>query len=292
MKLVRPDIFQGKDKAVKHVTFLAKKLKIQAPRIKEFSSDVILRNQSKDFRLNFHEEVECVRKTGKANMLQSWFDAEDRFLQPAIEMHIQGGVDGIEITLNSTVGSHTSSVSSNGILESPEVALANDICFYHKETCELYNSADIRGFSRSFRGYLHSCVSLVDCFLFKYAFHVRGMVGDSSQYFNTLTLDSKSKFEDRLEAWIMTFATQEIDSFRDWNERSKFIELKKKRNEFMHPTTPSISYEPRDVVKLLNYGSEGVGKLLGKMRKASGTTERIGFIHQVSSLPKVSISKK
>ncbi|ODS23243.1 hypothetical protein AB835_09810 [Candidatus Endobugula sertula] len=292
MKLVRPQIFQGREKAIKHVTFLAKKLSIQVPKQKSFKNDISLESQNKTFKLNFYEEVEHVRKTGKANMLQSWFDAEDRFLQPAIELHLQGGVQGVEFTLNSTIGSHTSSVSSNGILESPEVALANDICFFHKETCELYNSTDIRGFSRSFRGYLHSCVSLVDCFLFKYTFHIRDMIGDTSQYTNTLTLDSKSNLEDRLEAWMLTFATHEANSFKNWNERSKFIELKKRRNQFMHPTTPAISYEPQDVVKLLNYGSDGVGKLLGKMRKSSGTSDRIGFIHQISSLPKVSISKR
>ena len=197
----------------------------------------------------------------------------------------------IPVKLTSSIGNHTASVTTHGILESPELALARDICFFHSETCELYNSEDIAGFSRSFRGFLHSCVSLVDCFLFRYAFHIRSLIPDPTQYINTLTLDSVSGILERLEAWILTFATHEIDSFKNWSERSQFVELKNMRNEFTHPAVPTVTFEPVSVVKYLNYGSSGVGKLLGKMRRASSASDKIGFIHQVSHLPKVIVKK-
>ncbi len=291
MKLIRPKIYVGKEKATKHVIHLAKALKIMVPKPKKFGEDIILKTEKKDFRINFKEEIEHTQKFGKANMLQTWFDSEDRFLQPAIEMSVFGTVSGLEFKLTSTVGSHTANVSTNGILEAPELALARDICHFHIETCEQYNSGDITGFSRSFRGFLHSCVSLVDCFLFRYAFHIRDLIPDPTQYINTLTLDSRSGVMERLEAWILTFATNEIESFKDWSERSQFVELKRKRNEFTHPAVPTVTFEPVDVAKYLNYGASGVGKLLGKMRRSSSVTDKIGFIHQVSHLPKVTVKK-
>lgn len=287
MKLVRYDRYVSKEKATKHVIHLAKSLNIEVPKHKNFGEDVILKNEHKEFRVNFRNEVQHTIEFGKSNMLQAWFDAEDRFLQPALEMSVAESVPGITLNLTSSIGGHSASVTNHGVLEAPELALARDICYFHKETCERYNVWDIEGFSRNFRGFLHSCVSLVDCFLFRYAFHISGIIPDPSQYTNTLALDSRSSVMERLEAWITTFATREIDTFKDWSERSQFIELKNKRNEFTHPSVPTVIFEPKDVAKYLNYGATGVGKLLGKMRRCSSTTDRIGFIHQVSHLPKV-----
>lgn len=291
MELIRPKIFIGKEKATKHVIHLSKALKIAVPKHKKFSEDIILKTEKKNFRLNFKEEIEHTQNFGKANMLQTWFDSEDRFLQPAIEMSVFEAAPGLDLKIASTIGSHTASVSINGILEAPELALARDICHFHQETCENYNSGYISGFSRSFRGYLHSCVSLVDCFLFRYAFHIRDLIPDPTKYINTLTLDSTSGIMERLEAWIFTFATDQIESFKNWSERSQFIELKKKRNEFTHPTVPTVTFEPIDVAKYLNYGATGVGQLLAKMRRSGSVTDKIGFIHQVSNLPKVTAKK-
>lgn len=291
MRLNRPEIYLGTQKATKHVVSLAKALNIQVPKPKDFGSDIILSSDKKSIKVNFKEEIEYTKNIGKANMLQALFDSKDRFLQPAIEMSASGDTPGIRFHLESTVGRHTARVTNHGAIEAPEQALARDICFYHKETCDLYNSRDTQGFSRSFRGYLHSCVSLVDCFLFRYAFHIRELIPDPSQYINTLTLESRSSVLERLEAWVQTFSPQELDGFNNWKERSQFIELKDKRNEFTHPSVPSVSFEPNDVAKYLNYGASGVGKLLGKMRNASSVSDKIGFIVQVSSLPIVKVTK-
>ena len=231
-------------------------------------------------------------KCGRAKMLQSWFDANDRFLNPAIEMSTSGSTSGSNFKLTATLGSYTTSVSNHGALEAPELALARDISYFHKETCELYNAGDITGFSRSFRGFLHSCVSLVDCFLFRYAFHIRDIIPDPTKYMNTLTLDSRASVMDRLEAWMLTFAPQNAESFNNWPERSQFMELRTKRNEFTHPSVPAVTLDPIDVAKHLNYGASGVGKLIGKMRKMGSASDRIGFIHQISSLPKVTVNKQ
>ena len=292
MKLKRAQFYLGKPKAINHVEQLAKALNIAIPKRRDYGVDVLLKTENKTFIVNFDKEVEHTVRHGKANMLQAWFDAEDRFLQPAIEMSASSSAPGITFTLTSSLGSHAASVSNHGILESPELALSRDICFFHQETCDLFNTGDVAGFSRNFRGFLHSCVSLVDCFLFRYAFHTKDLIGDTGQHESGSILDSRAGVGERLDAWMSTFATQEIEGFKGWKERSQFIELKNKRNEFTHPCVPTVSFEPVDVAKYLNYGSTGVGKLLGRMRKASSSTDRIGYIHQVSHLPEVSVLKK
>lgn len=291
MKLKRADFFLGKEKAIAHVEHLAKTLGIPIPKRKDFNTTIVLPTENKTFHINFSDEVTHTIKHGKAKMLQSWFDAQDRFLQPAIEMSGHCSASGISIQLSSSIGSHTCTVSNHGILESPELALARDICFFHEETCRLYNLDDIHGFSRSFRSYLHSCVSLVDCFLFRYAFHTRDLIGNTEKFHNTAVLDSRAGVLERLDAWMQTFATCELENFKNWKERSQFIELRNKRNEFTHPSVPTVKFEPMEVTKLLNYGSTGIGALLAKMRKSSGTSCKIGFISQTVNLPRVTMQK-
>lgn len=90
----------------------------------------------------------------------------------------------------------------------------------------------------------------------------------------------------------MTFAAHENKNFKNWGEYSQFIELKNRRNEFTHPTVPAIKYEPKEMVKYLNFASTGVGNLLAKMRLSSNETDKIGFISQIRTLPIIRIDKE
>jgi hypothetical protein len=287
MKIVIPDVYLSKQKAIQHVEILAKKLNISIPSYNQYEKDIFLDNGTKKFRLNFSEEVSFVQKHGKARMLQIWFDAEDVFLQPAIEMSTFSTIPGINTIIGYEIGNYKAELKNCGILEAPENSLANDICFYFESTCTAFNSEDIKNISRYFRSFLHSCVSIIDCFLFRYSFYVKQHIKDYDQYDNIKILDSRLPIEERLDAWMQTFATQDSCCFKTWKERSQFMELKLKRNEFTHPVSPVTIYNPQDIVKYLNIGSVGVGQLLARMRRSSSLTDRIGFIHQVASLPKI-----
>lgn len=197
MKLIRPDTHFRKSKATEFVFDLAKSLNIAIPPREKLGQNIILENKIKKFRLNFEEEIAHAVKYGNALLLQSWFDAEDQYLQPTIEMASFSSFPGI---LNMTLGNYSVELNNYGIIESPETSLANDICYYHKSTCCAFNNEDVRGVSRYFRAYLHSCVSLIDCFLFRYAFFVKAKIGDMSQFNNTNILDSRAPVEERLSA--------------------------------------------------------------------------------------------
>jgi hypothetical protein len=131
VKLKRAQFYVGKSKAQHHVEQLAKSLNIVIPKPRDFGADVHLKTENKTFSVNFGKEVDHTVRHGQAKMLQAWFDAEDRFLQPAIEISASSTAPGVTFTLTSSLGSHSASVSNHGILESPELALSRDICFFH-----------------------------------------------------------------------------------------------------------------------------------------------------------------
>ncbi len=246
---------------------------------------------NKDVLVNFPEEIEHTQRNGRAKTLQVICDAKDRYLNSPPSIGIINGVVGIRVNLKTQYGQHTTNVEFPGCIVSPEISFADDISYYRHETVKAFNCGDLSGFSRAYRGYLQSSISLVDCFLHRYTFHLKTMIPSTSKYNNTATLDSRSPIEDRLDAWMVTFATDSGDKFKNSKHRSKFIELKDQRNAMAHPTLPTIGYDAKEVVRYLNYAQEGVGGLLAELRKYSRETEYIGFIQQVKNQAKVSIIK-
>lgn len=275
-----------------HVFELARSLSISIPEHHAFQEDVQLANNQKTFRINFEEEIEHTMKMGKAKMLQHWFDVRDTFLQPAIEMATFSKIPGLSAHVTATVGNYSTSLKNYGVLQSPGASLADDIRFFHRETCSSFNNRNTSAFSRNYRAFLHSCVSVVEYFLHRYLSYVKMKITDTSEFDNLAILDSREPIEKRLRSWMMTFATHELDKFNSWDERSRFLELKKARNGFTHPSEPVVKYEPEVVKKYLDFGSSGVGKLLARMRRAAGSSDRIGFINQIASLPEVRLNTR
>lgn len=122
-------------------------------------------------------------------------------------------------------------------------------------------------------------------------FHIRVLITSTKEYVNTEALDSRRPIEDRLDAWMQTFATHKMEDFKNSKTRSKFIELKMQRNSLVHPSQPTIPYEVKNVVKYLNFAQDGVGGLLSDLRRFSGYTENIGFIRQIKTEPEIRILK-
>lgn len=123
-------------------------------------------------------------------------------------------------------------------------------------------------------------------------FHIKNLIPSTKEYKNTEVLDSRKSLEDRLDAWIQTFAIHKSKEFVNSRSRSKFIELKNQRNSIVHPSQPTIPYDVKSVIKYLNFVQEGVGGLLSDLRRFSGYSENIGFIRQMKTEPEIRILKK
>lgn len=289
MKLTIPEFHVGREKAEKYVALLCKELNWPVPKGQEFGGIITVNNDQKETKIHLAKEVESVRKTGKADLLQMIFDSSDRFLNTPLSLGLTGDIPGLKVKIESNYGSHSSIVHFPGFIEPPETSFSQDIVFYRKQAVKSFNKEDLPGFARAYRGYLQSCVSLVECFIHRYTFHIKGMI-PSMQEFDTAILDSRSSIDDRLDAWMTTFAIHKMKDFKNSKSRSKFLELKNQRNAIVHPSYPSVPYGVKDVVKFLNYCQDGVGGLLGDLRRYAGYSENIGFIKQIRSQGEVRIA--
>lgn len=291
MKLSIPQFHVGTDKAEKYILQLCEELKIPTPKKRDRRKVFRITSGESVTEINFENEIEYVKKNGKANVLQMMLDANDRFLNTPLSLGILGDGCGIKMNLRSEYGGHTSSIQFPGVIEAPEVSFADDISYFRHEAVRTFNNNDLSGFSRSYRGFLQSGISLIDCFLHRYTFHVKNIIPSTEDYINTAIMDSRKPIEDRLDSWMVTFAAHKIDEYKNSKHRSKFIELKRQRNSIVHASNPSVPYGAKEVVKYLNYAQDGIGGFLAELRRYSGYSENIGFIRQIKTQPVINIRK-
>lgn len=281
----------GVEKAEKYILQLCKELNIPVHRKRDLHNTVKITSGENITEINLQNEIEYVKKNGKANTLQMMLDTNDRFLNTPLSIGVLGDDCGLKIEMSSKYGQHASSIQFPGVIEAPETSFADDITYFRREAVRTFNDSDLSGFSRSYRGFLQSGISLIDCFLHRYAFHVKTMIPSTDEYSNTAILDSRRSMEERLEAWMVTFAYHKMDEYKNSKQRSKFIELKSQRNNIVHPSNPSIPYGAKEVVKYLNYAQDGIGGLLSELRRYTGYSENIGFIRQIKTQPSIIMRK-
>ena len=163
MKLIIPEIHVGREKAEKYVGLLCKELNLPIPKGQGFFGTITINNSQNKTEINLAKEVESVRKTGKADLLQTIFDSSDRFLNNSLSLGITCDVPGLKVKIESNYGGHSSVIHNAGFIEPPEISFSQDIIFYRKQAVQSYNREDLTGFARAYRAYLQSCISLVEC---------------------------------------------------------------------------------------------------------------------------------
>jgi hypothetical protein len=237
--------------------------------------------------VNLQNEVNAAMKNGRADILQLMHDQSDRYLSTPVSLGTITGNPKGGFKISSSYGAHTAALDGDGYIEAPEISYSDEIALYRRSAVKSFNDRDLISFCRHYRSFLQSSVSLVECVLHRYTFHVRALVPAMNFYDNTAILDSRVGLEARLDAWMQTFATHKLDEFKRSPSRSKFIELKEQRNQIVHPSLPTITYSVKDVVKYLNFAKEGVGGLLYELREHAGSSPNIGFISHVRTLPEI-----
>jgi hypothetical protein len=291
LKLLIPEFHVGTEKADKYICQLFKDLKIPVPPKGDRRKTVKITVGANVAEIDLEKEFQYIKKNGKGFALQMMLDQNDRFLNTPLSLGITGDDCGVKIKSTSEYGGYASTIEFPGIIEAPEISFSDDVEFFRHEAVRTFNDDDLSGFARSYRGFLQSSISLVDCFLHRYTFHVKHLVPSTKEYANTDALDSRRSIEERLEAWITTFAPHKMEEYIGSKQRSKFIELKSQRNCIVHPSNPSIPYGVKQAVRYLNYAQDGIGGLLSELRSYTGYSENIGFIRQVKTLPVISVRK-
>lgn len=288
LKLSMYENHLGKDKAEKYVLGLCKRLKIPIYGRADLRKKIDFPTEIKRLEIDLTHEVIFTMKNGRADVLQNIHDAQDRFLSTPIS--IGTSAQGLSISMEHC--GHVSLIDGPGFIEAPEVSFSKEIILYRQEAMMALNAGDWATVSRYYRSFLQNSVSLVECFLHRYTFHVKYMIPSMESYENTAILDSRVGLEARLEAWMKTFAFHRMDDFKQSSARSKFIEIKDQRNSIVHPSSPTIGYSIKTMVKFMNFAQQGIGGLLADLREYSGTSPDIGFIQQMKTLPEIRMLKK
>lgn len=272
----------GKAKATVYVEALIKSLNISLPQRKHYSKDIVIDFPEKPFRINLTDAIKETQENGIPKNLQYLCDSRDRYLAPVLDIAVP---EGEWAELSVSIGEFKKKVSSPGMIESPERSLAEDILFFRKAACQTSRGDTIIECSRYYRCYLQACISLVDCFLFRYAVHVKDLIGNLNEYSNTKVLGSVTGIEKRIEAWIETFAYHDKDNYKNTAEWSQFQEIRKLRNLFVHPFEPATTYSIRNMAKHLNLCRKGIGSLLEYFRIKTECDPNIGFIQRIKTAP-------
>ncbi len=266
---------------------LATDLGISPPVRADYASDVRVRCGEEILAINFARSIEETRREGIPKLLQHLFDARDTFLAPALEIGVGPLPPGLSMQVTSSVGSFARSIPAPGWFEAPELSLTRDILSFRRLACQHSDPDSFGDAARFYRSYLQSCVSLVDCFLFRYTSFVRDKIGDLEKYANTQELGSPIGIERRIEAWMITFATDHLGDYKGTGEWSQFQELRRERNRIVHPVDPAVSYQPKQMARHLNFCRRGIGELLANLRRYSAADDRVGFIQQLVTAPEM-----
>ncbi len=291
MRIIKQSVCLGQDKIVKYIEQLCKDTGFP------FNKSMLSKSITYDIGQNkqlicFPDEVNSLKNNGKAKTLQFIYDSKDPFLKLPLEMSIytEGG-KGLNFNIRSAYGSFMSELDGPGAVEAPETSLSYDIISSRDKCIEAFNSQNFVDFNSYFRTFLFSSVSLVDCFLHRYNFYIKENIKESNEYDNLKELDSISPIENRLKAWMLTFATDRMDEITTTKQWSQFMEIKDIRNSIVHPTRPTISYSVKSITKTLNLVKYGIGGLLLLMRKYAEQRELIGFIQYVYNAPEIRIQE-
>ncbi len=277
----------GKSQAVMYVETLMTGIGFLLPSRKEYSEVIKYDLPGGPFAIRISDAIRETQENGIPDKLQFLFDSRDRYLAPILRLASGAPPKGVSLDLSASLGAYTKTVRVPGTIESPENAIAGDILFFRRKACEASEPSSFEECTRYYRSYLHACISLVDCFLFRYNNVVKELVKSTAEYANTKILDSVAGIEQRIDAWFETFAYHEKSHYKQSVEWAEFQKLRKLRNSFVHPSEPATGYQIAEMAKSLNLCRRGIGGLLATFRVKTHATPHIGFIHKVKTAPQI-----
>ena len=265
-----------------YVGTLANKLGVVGFKSKLASGkNVTIPTNGKSLSVNLRTEVRQARLTGVPPSMQGLIDNSDRLMPTPISLGVSMGGSA---TISVTIGSHTSSIAGDGILEPPVGALADDVLYYRKEAVEASAGHQLALIARAYRTYLQVCVSLVDAFL-GHATFALGQVDPkiaSSEDFQLVR--SPASFAARIDGWCR-LCNHSPESFRRTNSWSDLSKLRQQRNRYVHPSEPIYSLGVDDIVNVLNQCRDGVGGTLEYFRTAAGLDPNLSYIQKIKTAP-------
>lgn len=289
MKLELQPYSLGKKKAIEMLNNMLLDLNVSIPSNVHLYDSIVTINGTEEIALS--EEIEHIRKNGKANKIQLIYDQNDMFSNNFHSIGYTSNIPGLSTNIQGKIGDFEINISDPGLLDTPEKWLQSDITTYRKQFVDSWNSGDPYSSTRYFRGYLLASISFIECILYQYVFFLSLKIDDLDQYQNINILKSRDSIENKLSAWLDTFAIHKKSSIIQSSEWSHMKIIKNARNRIVHPDKPIASYNIKSMVQILNAGKKGIGGLLIKMRKAAQQKEFVSILQVIKNMPEIVIKK-
>ncbi len=290
MKLVFQQVAMGRRKAEKYIQNVCKELGIKLP-TQKIDKLVLEIDIGKKIRIVFDDELNYLMKNGKANVLQKIYDNSDLYLASTIGIGVYDLPKGLQIELTSEYENVTHKISGPGYIESPEISFTDDITCFREEFVRFHNEHQYMEMNRMYRSYLLSTMTVIDCFLHRYSLKILNRIENANEFDNIRKLSSLYPVESRIESWIETFCIHKMQEIKESKEWCNFKELKKRRNDFVHPKSTDLRYDVEEMVHDLNLAKYAVGGLLYRLREYSEQKIYIGFIQQLRNMKEISIEE-
>jgi len=161
-------------------------------------------------------------------------------------------------------------------------ALTSAILNSRVKACESSNQVILTETCSYFSSYLLLSVALVERFMGMYV--VNAALNPSNRDRTDNFINSRNRFEDRLDIWLKMFTGRPLDDLRTRREWEDFQILRAERNKIVHGNEAYFGYLIADLVQHLNRVRLGVGGLLGLLREWCNQGS-LSFIDQLKSAP-------
>lgn len=241
--------------------------------------DIIINEGKKDEkRFKYYELVKIIREQGYAEPLQVYYDRTDTVFGGTLQMSISNWQMALEFEY-----AGEKKIIQGPFRSSPsERELSNDIEFYREEICIESNVYDFEMCCRNYRGFLFSCIALVDAYINR---HIILSNYNKLSSDNFVRLKESKNTDERIELFIKCYCNN--NSFEDLKQRvewDNFKKIKNLRNEIIHATNPYLGISIPDIATILNYSRKGIGELLLLFQLWQGRNT-LAFIEKVRTSP-------
>lgn len=254
---------------------------IKLPNANKSQQEILIEHSGE--KIKYFELQNHTRKYGVCDPLQFIIDRKDNVFQATFGMSSPNH----QLPQSVNYAGYSKSLAGPFRCYPVEMEISNDIEFYREETCIESADETFEMCFRNYRGFLLSCVSLVDAYINSHIL-ISNFNKFSSEDFTSL----KECFntEKRIELFLKVFAEVDLSAINQTEEWDNFKKIKDQRNEMIHVSAPFLGISIKDLATNLNYSKKGIGGLL-KLFQTLQRKHSLGFIEQIRNAPKVYYNK-
>jgi hypothetical protein len=278
-------IHMSLDKAKDAVTEALALLGVKRPQPKDWTNGGMDWNTGDGKRQTFlfPDLLSEAQKDGFSRQLYALIDRQDPFFGGTFFMATNSSAFKMQVTY----GGYQRELHGPCRFSPLENDLTDDILHFREAACSASASNDYYDCTRHYRSFLQSCISLVDCFINRYAqLHI---VRGGAPLPDVLT--NPGTFEARFDAWIQTFANRPAATIKQSAEWSQCSMLRQERNRAVHAVEPYLGIQIQDLPRHLNDVRRGIGGLLLRMRGLASQAS-LGFIERLRAAPLIEFHKQ